>query len=425
MSFEGMGTTLTAPLVVVMVGLPARGKTYTARKLALYLRWLGYSARVFNVGEVRRRELGARRDATFFDPRNARWREARRRVAAATLDELLGWLDGGGQVALYDATNSTLRRRRRVREACQAAGAEVLFIEVLCDHAEVIDRTIRRTKLSSPDYRGVPAAQAMRDFRQRIALYEQHYQTVSEDDCSYVKIHNLGQRVVTNRVSGYLPAHIVQFLMNVHTVPRSIWLSRHGQSMANLRDVVGGDEPLSPTGQDYARRMGDWVHESAPEGLEVWTSTLRRAQQTSRALDLPYQSLKALEEIDAGLCDGMSYAEIREQMPRDWAARKADKLRYRYPRGESYEDLVRRLDPVLMELERVHAPVLVVAHQAVLRALIGYFTDRPRDEVPHLRVPLHSVIELKPVMYRREIVFHPLGPDPTPPDEDPRGAEDV
>ncbi len=38
------------PTVIVMVGLPARGKTFIARKMARYLIWQGVKTRVFNVG---------------------------------------------------------------------------------------------------------------------------------------------------------------------------------------------------------------------------------------------------------------------------------------------------------------------------------------------------------------------------------------
>ncbi|EGX45417.1 hypothetical protein AOL_s00169g23 [Orbilia oligospora ATCC 24927] len=41
-------------LVIVMVGLPARGKSYITRKLARYLGWLQYDVKVFNVGNRRR-----------------------------------------------------------------------------------------------------------------------------------------------------------------------------------------------------------------------------------------------------------------------------------------------------------------------------------------------------------------------------------
>lgn len=36
----------------VKVGLPARGKTFTAAKLTRYLRWLGHDTKHFNVGKV-------------------------------------------------------------------------------------------------------------------------------------------------------------------------------------------------------------------------------------------------------------------------------------------------------------------------------------------------------------------------------------
>ncbi len=42
---------------------------------------------------------------------------------------------------------------------------------------------------------------------------------------------------------------------------------------------------------------------------------------------------------------------------------------------QSYEDLVQRLEPVIMELER-QENVLVICHQAVMRCLLAYFLDK-------------------------------------------------
>lgn len=44
--------------------------------------------------------------------------------------------------------------------------------------------------------------------------------------------------------------------------------------------------------------------------ITVWTSTLQRTIQTAQ--NLPYQKLtwKSLDELDAGVCDGMTYEEI-------------------------------------------------------------------------------------------------------------------
>ncbi|KAG5146355.1 hypothetical protein JHK84_031898 [Glycine max] len=39
-------------LAIILVGLPARGKTFTAAKLTRYLHWLGHNTKHFNVGKV-------------------------------------------------------------------------------------------------------------------------------------------------------------------------------------------------------------------------------------------------------------------------------------------------------------------------------------------------------------------------------------
>jgi 6-phosphofructo-2-kinase/fructose-2,6-biphosphatase len=48
-----------------------------------------------------------------------------------------------------------------------------------------------------------------------------------------------------------------------------------------------------------------------------------------------------LNEINAGDFDGLSYEDIAEMDPVEFAKRDQDKLRYRYPNGESYIDVCR------------------------------------------------------------------------------------
>ncbi len=45
---------LEQPLVIAMVGLPARGKSYLVKMVMRYLKWTGFEAKVFNVGSYRR-----------------------------------------------------------------------------------------------------------------------------------------------------------------------------------------------------------------------------------------------------------------------------------------------------------------------------------------------------------------------------------
>lgn len=134
-----------------MVGLPARGKSYIARKVARYLTWLGISTRVFNVGEYRRQKIGAGQDANFFDPDNKEARKARLHMAIAALDDMLNWLRQGGKVAIYDATNSSKERRKLLIDRCSGERVQVVFIESLCFDQSIIEKNIRNSKVSNPE----------------------------------------------------------------------------------------------------------------------------------------------------------------------------------------------------------------------------------------------------------------------------------
>ena len=57
-------------LVIFMVGLPARGKSYISKKLARYLNRLQYETRVFNAGDTRNVEAVARVLLALFQKRN-------------------------------------------------------------------------------------------------------------------------------------------------------------------------------------------------------------------------------------------------------------------------------------------------------------------------------------------------------------------
>lgn len=383
------------------MGLPARGKTFTARKLAGYLSWLGYPTHVFNVGERRRRELGPGQGHEFFDPANRDAAILREQIADQTLDDAMAWLLDDGRVAIYDATNASRERRGAIAARSAAEDCDLLFVEIVNREPAVVESNLRETKLSSPDYAGVDEATALRDFQARIAHYESVYESLGEDEGAWIRIVDRGRKVEIHEVYGWIPGRIVSFLTNLQVTRRPIWLTRHGQSEWNVLGKIGGDAKLSPQGRVYAENLAAHVrgHFGASGDLDVFTSTLRRTLETAAPLGIEPGPWKALDEIHAGICDGMSYAEIAAAMPDEFEARKRDKYTYRYPRGESYQDVVQRVDRVIIELERYRTPVLVIAHRAVLRALYGYFLQIRPAETPHLPMPLHTVIQVRPTAY--------------------------
>lgn len=123
-------------LVLSMVGLPARGKTAIARRLKRHLTWAGYRCEIFNVGNYRRRFLGASQPAAFFDPANQEAVLARHEMARLALEDMTSSLaDDSVDIAIFDATNSTIERRRwlakalREREGALGMRFQLVFIE--------------------------------------------------------------------------------------------------------------------------------------------------------------------------------------------------------------------------------------------------------------------------------------------------------
>ncbi|XP_066436752.1 6-phosphofructo-2-kinase/fructose-2,6-bisphosphatase 1 isoform X4 [Eleutherodactylus coqui] len=388
--------------MIIMVGLPARGKTYISKKLTRYLNWIGTPTKVFNVGQYRREAVQIYKNYEFFRSDNQEAMKIRKQCALNALRDVNIFLTREeGQVAVFDATNTTRERRAMILQFAKERGFKVFFIESICDDPDIIAENITQVKLSSPDYKDCDREKVVEDFLKRIECYQLTYEPLHDDldsDLSYIKIFNVGSRYLVNRVQDHIQSRTVYYLMNIHVTPRSIYLSRHGESELNLMGRIGGDSGLSLRGKQFAHALGNFVRSQKISDLKVWTSHMKRTIQTAEALSVPYEQWKALNEIDAGVCEEMTYEEIQEHFPEEFALRDQDKYRYRYPKGESYEDLVQRLEPVIMELER-QENVLVICHQAVMRCLLAYFLDKSAEELPYLKCPLHTVLKLTPVAY--------------------------
>jgi len=92
--------------VIALVGLPARGKTYIATKLARYLNWIGINTKVFNVGAYRRAAT-TDKSHDFFRADNPGATSIRAKCALDALEDMCKWLEEGGEVAVFDATPHT------------------------------------------------------------------------------------------------------------------------------------------------------------------------------------------------------------------------------------------------------------------------------------------------------------------------------
>lgn len=334
-------------LVIVCVGLPARGKSYITKKLQRYLNWMQYNTKIFNVGNTRRQmnvyipsnypvqgptvdhstpmqsptpsekktmddaqdDPLHGHDANLFDHTNKQNVEMREQWAKETLNQLLDFLlSHDGNVGMFDATNTTKARRKWIVETINKRTkglVKILFLESICTDFALIEKNIR-LKLSGPDYKKMDPQKALQDFRNRLKNYEKVYETIDEAeeaenekyDIQYVKIINAGKKVIAYNISGYLSSQCVFFLLNFNLADRQIWLTANGESVYNVQNQLGGDSDLTKNGIQFAKALPKFISKKRQEfQLKQYnkefindTSSFRTIGEEEAALNAAQQS---------------------------------------------------------------------------------------------------------------------------------------
>lgn len=386
--------------------------------------------------------------AQFFDPENRRAKQLREQVAHEALDELLKYvLEDGGSVGILDATNHTQERRMSLIKHIKDRdpNINVLFLESRCQDPNLLEANIR-LKLSGPDYKGKDPHQSLRDFKERVEQYGKSYQKLDDfeetHDMPYCSLIDVGRKMISYQVKGFLSIQTVTYLMNFNLAPRKIWITRHGESLDNVNGKIGGDSSLSANGVRYGQALSKFIGEqwkgweqlqlekqatthfpplpgdTTPPNPEntaqadqernfcVWTSMLKRSIETSQFFndeEYDLKQMRMLDELNAGSMEGMTYTEIRHKFEDEYELRKRDKLHYRYPGpgGEGYLDIINRLGKVILEIERMTDHVLIIGHRSIARVLLAYFMGLKQEDISDLDVPLGVAYMLEPVSLMR------------------------
>lgn len=438
-------------ICIVMVGLPGRGKTHHAVSLTRYLRWLGIRAQAFHLANYRRELLNPDEPVSpsYFqrvDP-SAEHSRVRKLALDTCLDDIWAFYRDGGQVAIYDASNPRKFDRQKIFGLCKSHGVETLFIESLVTNEALLARNINEVPLTSPEYRRLTPTEAMMHYLQILDVRMKEYEPLVENEYLYIKVINDGERcVVNNGPLGYLLNRVLLFLMNSRRQQGSFFFARAGTTGVE-HESLRSDNDLSEEGREYATSLAntlmsyisskkasavaDQIQASnlahyadtkssllppkeasgfftptpahsqpeTPTGapLIVWTSTRAKTVQTSQAFrdaGIPTSHDSLLNQLNAGEAGKYSLDEWREKLPSEWEHWKKDPYHHRWTRGESYQDVAIRLEPVIMELERVEGDLLVIAHESVLRVLFGYLMGSSTEDIPNLQFPATEIVEI-------------------------------
>ena len=377
-------------LYIVMVGLPARGKSTIASKLKENLVKNNIKTRIFNNGDLRRKL--SPEDTSypeFYDPKNKEGVKLREKIALINIKRATDYLKGTGRVAILDATNVSLKRRKKIAELL--TDHAILFIECINDDEEILKASIDR-KVAHSEFNHLGKEAAIRSFRQRINYYQSIYTTV-EKETNFIKLDSLYNKISDEEASDNIPYYdrIRDFL--VTDTVKNLFLIRHGETYFNLQNRIGGNSGLTKDGKIQAEALAQsFKNKKVPV---IFTSKKKRTVQTAFPIkrlqnDCAIIPLQEFNEINSGVCECMSYEEIRRKMPHVHFARKEDKYNYIYPEGEGYISMKERVDRGIKKaLYLSHNPqnIMIIGHRAVNRMILSHFLYRRKEDVPYIYVP--------------------------------------
>ncbi|MFZ5759876.1 MAG: bifunctional nucleoside/nucleotide kinase/histidine phosphatase family protein [Thermodesulfobacteriota bacterium] len=392
-------------LVIAMAGLPARGKSTMAMKIARTLELDDVLVRIFNNGALRRKL--SKEDTSspdFFSPQNPKGMHLREKCARMNLDMARAYLDDGGQVVIIDASNVTRSRRRMIEETFPAT--PIFFIECVNIDEEANEASLEH-KASLKEFSHLTPAEAFDSFFRRVSHYESIYEPLHEER-NRVLVDSFEGWILQEKITDIVPYYDrIRDIITTRII-RNLFLVRHGETFYNLEDRIGGDSDLTAKGLAQAEALAD--HFSTIEIPIIFTSNHRRTLQTAApiAARQPNCSVIALtefNEIHAGICEGLTYREIRERIPKVAAARNRNKYRYVYPEGEGYctmEERVHRGLKKVFYLNNYDDNIMIVGHRAVNRMILSDFVFRPKEEVPYIYMPQTRYYHLQIDPYKKQ-----------------------
>lgn len=155
---------------------------------------------------------------------------------------------------------------------------------------------------------------------------------------------------------------------------------RHGQSVANLKQVFAGqtNPDLTEQGHRQAEALSDWIAENYKIDA-IYSSDLIRAYNTARPiadkLKLSITKTEKLREIYSGKWQGVSYFEIKENYPQEYSVWLSDIGNVVCPGGESFVELAERVKAEVLSIAKRHSgqTVIITTHATPIRALMAEF----------------------------------------------------
>lgn len=180
---------------------------------------------------------------------------------------------------------------------------------------------------------------------------------------------------------------------------RHIYLIRHGEPEFpdGVRCCIGRtDLCLSQEGRRQAKRLGGYFAKIPLTA--VYCSTLTRAVQTAYEIirdGVPLSQVEALQELYSGLWEGLTFDEIREKYPQQYAKRGIDPEHFTPNQGGSFEEGICRFQAAVKQIvDESTGNIVIVAHATVNRLLLCSLMQKSFNKVYSVSQPYGCISEI-------------------------------
>lgn len=148
---------------------------------------------------------------------------------------------------------------------------------------------------------------------------------------------------------------------------------RHGETLWHAENRYAGstDIALTERGHAQSRALADWAEQA--DLTAIFASPLTRSQETARdsavSTGLPVSVDERLRELDFGIAEGLTRAEMQQRFPDHLSAFQTDPVTNHFPKGENPLAASDRYLEFLTDLQAEHGEgrVLVVGHSTAIR----------------------------------------------------------
>lgn len=153
-----------------------------------------------------------------------------------------------------------------------------------------------------------------------------------------------------------------------------LYLIRHVKTVDNEKGSYCGQTETAISEEGYLQLERLAKLSDLQDVSRVFASPMQRTIQTAASFCKEVTVIEELKEISFGRMEGMTFEEVRRQLPLEYDKMLSQGDAYQYPDGESltiFCERVRRGLEILWQKTKGEESVFVVAHAGTIRAILS------------------------------------------------------